>query len=95
MKQTVLRQYARLIARAGINVQKGQEVIVQCALDQPRFVELVVDEMLSIRSEIDAWRRKKEAQLPVSMHSGIRLAPSWPGSCSLISLQISMTSGMV
>ena len=44
MKQTVLRQYARLIARAGINVQKGQEVIVQCALDQPRFVELVVDE---------------------------------------------------
>ncbi|MBR6376283.1 MAG: aminopeptidase [Oscillospiraceae bacterium] len=44
MKQTVLRQYARLIARAGINVQKGQEVIVQCALDQPKFVELVVDE---------------------------------------------------
>ena len=44
MKQTVQRQYARLIARAGINVQKGQEVIVQCALDQPKFVELVVDE---------------------------------------------------
>ena len=29
---------------------------------KPRSVELVVDEMLSIRSEIDAWRRKKEAQ---------------------------------
>ena len=29
---------------------------------KPRSVELVVDEMLSIRSEIDAWRKKKEAQ---------------------------------
>ena len=28
---------------------------------QPRTAELVVDEMLSIRSEIDAWRERKEA----------------------------------
>ena len=44
MKQTVLRKYARLIARAGVNVQKGQDVIIDCGLDQPRFVEMVVDE---------------------------------------------------
>jgi len=44
MKQTVLRQYARLIARAGVNIQKGQEVIIRCELDQPKFVELLVDE---------------------------------------------------
>jgi len=44
MKQTVLRSYARLIARAGINIQKGQEVIITCDLDQPKFVELLVDE---------------------------------------------------
>lgn len=44
MKQTVLRKYARLIARTGINVQKGQEVIISCDLDQPKFVELLVDE---------------------------------------------------
>ena len=44
MKQTVLRRYARLIARAGVNVQKGQEVIISCDLDQPKFVELLVDE---------------------------------------------------
>ncbi len=29
---------------------------------QPRTAELVVDEMLSIRSEIDAWRERKEAR---------------------------------
>ncbi|MGI6265287.1 MAG: aminopeptidase [Acutalibacteraceae bacterium] len=44
MKQTVLRQYARLIARVGANIQKGQDVIIRCDLDQPKFVELLVDE---------------------------------------------------
>ena len=44
MKQTILRRYARLIARAGVNIQKGQDVIISCDLDQPRFVELLVDE---------------------------------------------------
>ena len=29
---------------------------------KPKKVELVVDEMLSIRSEIDAWREKKAAR---------------------------------
>ena len=44
MKQTVLRNYARLIARMGVNIQKGQDVLITCQLDQPRFVELLVDE---------------------------------------------------
>ncbi len=44
MKQTILRKYARLIARVGVNIQKGQEVVLQCDLDQPKFVELLVDE---------------------------------------------------
>ena len=44
MKQTVLRNYAKLIARMGVNIQKGQEVIIYCELDQPRFVEMLVDE---------------------------------------------------
>ena len=44
MKQTVLRNYAKLIARMGVNIQKGQEVIIYCELDQPRFVAMLVDE---------------------------------------------------
>ncbi|MBO4318211.1 MAG: aminopeptidase, partial [Mailhella sp.] len=44
MKQTALRNYAKLIARMGINIKKGQDVIVYCQLDQPRFVEMLVDE---------------------------------------------------
>ena len=44
MKKTVLRKYAHLIATVGINVQKGQEVFIYAELDQPDFVELVVQE---------------------------------------------------
>ena len=44
MKKSILRQYARLIVRCGVNVQKGQEVLVHAGLDQPEFVAMVVDE---------------------------------------------------
>ena len=44
MKKTVLREYARLIVRTGLNVQKGQDVLVMADLDQPEFVKLVVEE---------------------------------------------------
>ena len=44
MKKTRLRKYANLIARCGVNVQKGQDVIVMAELDQPEFVKMVVDE---------------------------------------------------
>ena len=44
MKIKALRRYARLIARVGANIQKGQDVLVFCDLDQPKFVELLADE---------------------------------------------------
>ena len=44
MKKTVLRAYARLIARSGVNVQKGQDVIVNASVEQPEFVQMVVEE---------------------------------------------------
>ena len=44
MNKTRLRKYANLIARCGVNIQKGQEVIISAELDQPEFVKMVVDE---------------------------------------------------
>lgn len=44
MKKSVMQKYAKLIARKGVNVQKGQEVIVNADLDQPEFVKMVVEE---------------------------------------------------
>ena len=43
MKKTVLRKYAHLIAACGVNVQAGQEVFIMAGLDQPEFVQMVVE----------------------------------------------------
>lgn len=45
MNKLQMRRYAKLLAKTGINVQKGQWVIVQAELDQPEFVEMVVEEL--------------------------------------------------
>ena len=44
MKKTVLRSYAKLIARTGIAVSKGQAVVISAELDQPEFVKMLVEE---------------------------------------------------
>ena len=44
MNKTRLRKYANLIARCGVNVQRGQGVFISAELDQPEFVAMVVDE---------------------------------------------------
>ena len=43
MKKTVLRKYAHLIAKCGVNVQEGQEVFITAGLDQPEFVQMLVE----------------------------------------------------
>ncbi len=45
MELSRLQEYASLLARKGINVQKGEEVWVNCQLDQIEFVRLVVEEL--------------------------------------------------
>ncbi len=44
MKKTVLKKYARLIAEMGINVQKGQEVLIYASVEQPEFARMVAEE---------------------------------------------------
>ena len=51
MKKSILREYARLIVRCGVNVQKGQEVMVYADLDQPEFVQLVVEEAYKAKAK--------------------------------------------
>ena len=51
MKKSVLREYARLIVRTGLNLQKGQSVIVQAGLDQPEFVQMVVEECYKAKAK--------------------------------------------
>lgn len=51
MDSSVLRKYARLIARVGANVQPGQDVIISAFLDQPEFIQMVVEECYEAGAE--------------------------------------------
>lgn len=51
MKKTQLRAYANLIVRCGVNVQKGQEVLIYADLDQPEFVKMVVEEAYKAKAK--------------------------------------------
>ena len=51
MKKTVLRKYAQLLVRCGLNVQKDQEVMIYAGLDQPEFVQMVVEEAYKAKAK--------------------------------------------
>lgn len=46
-----LKKYAELIVKCGLNVRKGQEVIIRCDLDQPDFVAMCVEECYKCGAE--------------------------------------------
>ena len=54
MKKSILREYAKLIVRCGVNVQKGQEVLIYAGLDQPEFVAMVVEEAYKAKAGLVA-----------------------------------------
>ena len=45
MNKRLLRAYAKLIARRGLNVKKNQDVIVQTEVEQLDFINMVVEEL--------------------------------------------------
>ena len=75
MKKSVLKQYARLIARTGANVQKGQSVLIVAGLDQPEFIELLAAECYRAgASEVEVeWRHQPLNRLAVRYKSAKKL----------------------
>ena len=43
MKKTVLKEYAKLLAYCGLNIKKGDVVIINASLDQPDFVVMAAE----------------------------------------------------
>ena len=81
MKKTTLRAYARLIVRCGVNVQKGQEVMVYAGLDQPEFVAMVVEEAYKAKASkvIVEWNYQPLSKLHVRYQTVKTLGtvPEW------------------
>ena len=48
MKVARLKKYAKLIARMGANVQKGQDVYLYGSIEQPKFIEMVTEELYKL-----------------------------------------------
>ena len=71
MKKTALREYARLIVRCGVNVQKGQEVMIYAGLDQPEFVQMVVEEAYKAKAKkvVVEWAYQPLEKLAVRYQS--------------------------
>lgn len=44
MNKTMQKKYARLIARVGVNIKKGQPVRIYCEADQHEFITILVNE---------------------------------------------------
>ena len=81
MKKTALREYARLIVRSGVNVQKGQEVMVYADLDQPEFVKMVVEEAYKAKAAkvIVEWNYQPLAKIHTRYQSlkTMSTVPEW------------------
>ena len=75
MIKTVLKGYARLIARTGAAVQKGQPVIIVAGLEQPEFIELLAAECYRAgASEVEVdWRHQPLTRLAVRYKSAKKL----------------------
>ena len=51
MNKTDLRKYARLIVRTGVNVQKGQPVVISSSVDDAYFTKYVVEECYKAKAK--------------------------------------------
>ena len=76
MTVTRLKKYAQLIAMAGINVQPGQEVLINADLDQPKFVEYLVEACYKAGASkvIVNWSHQPLTRLHVKHQSGDTLS---------------------
>lgn len=44
ISEDLIREYARLIVRIGVNVQKGQEIVLNCPVEHYEFGRMVIEE---------------------------------------------------
>ncbi len=71
MKKSILRKYAKLTAKVGANVQKGQDVIIYAAVDQELFVSYIVEECyrLGARQVFVEWSSDRVSKISLIKES--------------------------
>ena len=81
MTKTMQKKYARLIARVGVNIKKGQPVRIYCEADQHEFITILVNECYKAgasRVEVD-WAFQAVTKLNYKHRSlkSLSEVPAW------------------
>ena len=76
MNKSVLRKYARLVVKMGVNVKKGQGVVLVAETDQAEFALLVAEEAYKAGAKwVDMqWSNQNFRKLQLRKES-VRLSP--------------------
>ena len=71
MQRSVLKNYAKLLARKGLNVQKGQDVVISAEIEQEEFVLMVAEECYraGARRVFPEWTYQPLAKLNAELRS--------------------------
>ncbi len=81
MRKTQLKRYAKLLARVGLNIKKGQKVFIAAGLDQPEFVTMVVEECYKAGASevLVEWSHQPVEKLSASYESleSLSVLPPW------------------
>ena len=97
MQKRKLRAYAKLIATKGVNIQKKQWVIINAELDQPEFIEILVDECYKAGAgEVEVrWSHQPLTKLNVRHKSLKTLSKTEEWELSRMALQEKMLPAMI
>ena len=71
MDREILRNYAKLIARSGVNIMPGQYVVIRTAPEQLEFVEMLMEEcyLAGAGKVIIDWRWQSATKLSIQYES--------------------------
>ena len=80
MQKTVLKNYAKLLAKTWLNVQKGQDVIVTADISQAEFVLLVAEECYraGARKVFPEWTHQPLSRMNAEQRSLEQLSRVFP-----------------
>lgn len=97
MKKTVLREYAKLIARVGAGIVKGDEAIIRAELDQPEFIYMLVDECYKAGAKkVDVeWSYQPLAKLHVRHRSIKTLSTFEKWECEKLENRVNKLPAMI
>ena len=75
MKKTYIKAYAKLIAKCGVNIKRGDEVIINASLDAPDFICMVAEDCYragAARVMIE-WSYQKKTRMDMKYMTAKRL----------------------